>query len=543
MTARKRLLSVISAVVLTAVAISVFVNVLPASAEEIHLENPDLTPYSIDSDLETSAGVSHYVPDTQLEQNGSTYTLRSNSHAVWGANDDCSFAYRTFNVSDSDTDTLTMETTVESMNPSSGELIHAASMGIMFRSGLGNDMSEIFLHCRPEGIVVVYRSVGGKDTNVRYSSIPPVYPVNLRMTKTGKTVVCEFKTADMTGYKTFTPKNFTFTAPGPLYAGLCGHSNNRQQYNVGVFKNLKFDGVGTYDPNSASSGGSSSGSSDTPVLEPVDDDPVITDSNVLMYETFSDADLTDGKMAKGDYVWQDSAIKEFNISEEKFKVENKNRYLYRSDITNGALYVGSQKWTDYKATVDISFTEDCDLNTENSNNRFLLYARNFKNDYYGYTDYAAVCQNVLNDKKETVQQIALYKRTNYRDDLGIQVEAVTVDNFYGDNLWHKLSISVLDNKIKVYWDGECLIDFVDDGTVVTQDTTGGFINVTCNEGGVGISSIGTFVKIDNLLVEKIDDPIGGDFDNYIGGMWDEPIPQYILDSIEKGIQYKLGGEQ
>lgn len=105
------------------------------------------------------------------------------------------------------------------------------------------------------------------------------------------------------------------------------------------------------------------------------------------------------------------------------------------------MYVGSQKWTDYKATVDVSFTEDCDLNTENSNNRFLLYARNFKNDYYGYTDYAAVCQNVLNDKKETVQQIALYKRTNYRDDLGIQVEAVTVDNFYGDNLWHKLNFS------------------------------------------------------------------------------------------------------
>ena len=41
------------------------------------------------------------------------------------------------------------------------------------------------------------------------------------------------------------------------------------------------------------------------------------------------------------------------------------------------------------------------------------------------------------------------------------------------------------------------------------------------------------IYFDNIIVTKLDDPIGGDYDNFIGGNWDENIPDYAQNFADK----------
>ncbi len=507
------------------VGLVIFQFIRPASAEEISESGPELELIHINSDAEQELNsLATYVPSGDLKQGEGNYELTSNSYVVWLGNDDVSYAYKQFNVSDAKTDKLVMEATLPKvMTVDNGDLHANASVGLMFRSGLANNAAEVFLHAWPESVTVCYRSMTGGRTSYKQITLPMEYPIHFRMTKEGTNVKCEYKTASMSDYAVVDTGKITFTAPGPLYAGFAVNSIAESQFVTGYFKDLSFEGVGSYVP-----GASSDEEEDSDVVAPADEDIPMDNPNILLRETFTDNEIFDNKNAIGEYSWD-------LAEEERVKTEFGNRYLYRDELKNGSLYIGDENWTDYKASVDIQFTADCDLNPNNTNNYFRLFARSTRSPFYGMSDYAAVCQNVA-----AGSQIALYKRTLYSDgamDVGRQVKAVTVPNFYGDGLWHNLAIRVFDDQISVYWDDECLITWEDDGSYCTKSSIE-FIKYTNNKGRTGISTYSTFVKIDNLIVEKIEDPIGGDYDNYIGGNWDEPIPSYILDAVKKGIPYE-----
>ena len=71
----------------------------------------------------------------------------------------------------------------------------------------------------------------------------------------------------------------------------------------------------------------------------------------------------------------------------------------------------------------------------------------------------------------------------------------------------------------VYFDGELLLDY-------TDTATDGHINL---RGGIGFYTNAVDVTVDNILVEKVDDELGGDFDNIIGSRFDEDIPEYVYN--------------
>ncbi len=531
MTERKKRSAVAAALLLVLTVSAVgFQFIIPASAEEISEESPELELIHINSDAEQELNsLATYIPTGDLEQGEGSYALTSNSYVVWLGNDDVSYAYKQFNVSDAKTDRLVMEVTLPKlMTVDNGDLHANASTGIMFRSGLANNAAEVFLHARPESITVCYRSMTGGRTSYKQITLPMEYPVSLRMTKEGTNVKCEYKTATMSNFAIVDTGKITFTAPGPLYAGLAVNSIAQSQFVTGYFSGLTMEGVGSYVP-----GSSSDKEEDEDTVLPADADIPMENENILLRETFTDNAVFDNKNAIGEYSWDlGSGV---NAEDVKIKTEQANRFLYRDELKNGSLYIGNEDWTDYKTSVDVQFTEDCDLNPNNTNNYFRLFARSTRNVFYGMSDYAAVCQNVAEGA-----QIALYKRTMYGDgamDVGRLVKAVTVPNFYGDGLWHNLALRVFDNKISVYWDGACLITWEDDGSYCTKSSIS-FVKYTNNKGRTGISTYSTFVKVDNLIVEKIEDPIGGDYDNYIGGSWDEPIPSYILESVKNGIPYE-----
>ena len=494
-----------------------------SSAEDIEAQNPVLELANIDSDAETTiTGYPWYQCDGTLEQGDGKYVLTTNSYVPWTLNDDISFAYNVFNVSDARTDTLSYEVTVDSFVTEGG----AAQVGLMFRAGLESNAAEIYVHYRPgEGFLAVYRSVTGRTTQVRYTGVEEAtFPLQFKIEKTGTSAKLYFKDVTMKNYRTFAVEQFAFSAPGPLYAGpaACAQAPDDTVYATATFSNIKITGKGSYVPSEDGSGGTTAPEE---TLPEADADILPTDKNIILYETFTDGDVTDGEMAIGKYEWT-------GVTNKNIVTENSNRHLSRDFTDIDHWYVGDESWTDYQVSADLQFTSANEMDYNVTDVAFRMIARCTRNVFYGVSGYAAVLRNT---SKGPV--LELYKQYNVAEDAstnGVLMQTVTMDNFYGDGLWHNLSMVVFDNIIKVYWDGECKIDFADDGN------TYGLKNMSydvCAQGAIAFSSNEAVVNIDNLTVKTMEDTLNGSFDNFIGDMWNEKIPEYILEAIEDGVRY------
>ena len=53
-------------------------------------------------------------------------------------------------------------------------------------------------------------------------------------------------------------------------------------------------------------------------------------------------------------------------------------------------------------------------------------------------------------------------------------------------------------------------------------------------GNIGFETLNTSMYIDNIKVTKLHDELGGDYDNYVCGLWDQKEPEYIA---EQGVPY------
>ena len=97
--------------------------------------------------------------------------------------------------------------------------------------------------------------------------------------------------------------------------------------------------------------------------------------------------------------------------------------------------------------------------------------------------------------------------------------SVTIPNLIGDGLTHNLKVYSIDNKTAVYLDGALVLEYIDS----SED---GHINL---RGGIGFYTNAVDMTVDNILVEKLDDENGGDFDNIIGSRFDDDMPDYIRE--------------
>ena len=65
-------------------------------------------------------------------------------------------------------------------------------------------------------------------------------------------------------------------------------------------------------------------------------------------------------------------------------------------------------------------------------------------------------------------------------------------------------------------------------------------DIICTEGNVGFMVKNAAVKIDNVKVTKLEDYLGGDYDNRIGGNWETSIEtedHYLSEWKEYGWAY------
>ncbi len=516
----KRQKGIIVAVIFMAITLIITsVTPLIVKGEEFDDVNPELTLECIDSDLESEYyNTSPYAHKSALTQGSGKYKITTNSMAVWRYDDDVAFAYKKYNVKGSGSDYIDIEVTVNEMPVGTPTTHHNASCGIMLRSSLDPSASEVFLHVRPLGILAVYRTNDENITLKQQPNFTATFPLTLKMHKQGQKVTMSFIGSN--GVEVDFPYPVQMSAPGPIYAGIASHSCDVSSTTTANFSNLKITGKGTYvegdDNNKEESSSASS--------EYVEEDSPLA-SNLLLRETFTDGNLYNTPESKGNPVWS----KDMNGSQILNNAGNRYWDLSFVDTVN---YAGDQSMTDYEVSADFQFTPECNPDIEAGSNTFRLYARHTDIPFYGNADYSAVITEGY--------KIGLYKRSYLGDTVDsngyLLGETVNLREFYkdedfillGDNKWHNLKLSVLDNKIKIYLDGELIIDFVDTG--IEESVHGKRI---FGKGNIGISAYETAVLVDNITVKKLDDSFGGDYDNELGGNWDQPIPDYVNEYNEK----------
>lgn len=517
--ASKKQKTIVLSILLAAIIIATGILVpMVVQGEEFNDENPELTLEKIDSDLEAEYyNTSPYMQNSTLTQGGGKYKITTNSMAVWRYNDDVAFAYKKYNVKGSGSDYIDIEVTVNEMPSGTPTTHHNASCGIMLRSSLDPAAAEVFLHVRPLGILAVYRSNDGNITLKQQPGLTPTFPLTLKMHKQGQKVTMSFIGSN--GVEVDFPYPVQMSAAGPIYAGIASHSCDVSSTTTANFTNLKISGKGTYVDGGDNKDESSSASS-----EYVEEDSPLA-SNILLRETFTDGDLYNAPESKANPVWS----KDMNGSQIVNKDGNRYWDLSFVDTVN---YAGDQSMTDYEVSADFQFTPECNPDIEAGSNTLRLYARHTDIPFYGNSDYSAVITEGY--------KVSLYKRSYLGDTVDasgyLLGETVNLREVYGDedftllgdNKWHTLKLSVFDNKIKIYLDGELFIDFVDTGIEESDHGKRVF-----GKGNIGVSAYETAVLVDNITVKKLDDSFGGDYDNGLGGNWDQPVPDYVNEYNEK----------
>ncbi|MBQ2236928.1 MAG: hypothetical protein II317_02340 [Clostridia bacterium] len=448
------------------------------------------------------------------------YSITTNSYVMWHGNDHIALAYEKYKLSYGDSSIITLETTITERTLVEGSALHDnASVGLVIR-GIGNDAPSVYLHCRSGYVGIVYRTKKGADTVLGATSgRQPIYPVSLRMKKQGNAVSCQYKYGNSDKWLTL---NTVFVNTGDvIMAGVAAHSCLENSYTRNSWKDYSVviegpAGSTLEDPDATESGTASEEENLDEVLPP--DSPV--SDNILFRETFTDGSLTDGDESVTNPIWythdDEEAAKEaiLELSEDKL-----NRY-WRRRGTDDTYFFDGKKWTDYEYSIDLKYNiqdgatqEDIDNMCANENN-VKIHTRFRAVDPYGFFGYAI--------SLEYGRYVRIYKYAAqlYTNELNLVAEAdvtqLGIDRFI-DNEWHTWRIKTFDNTVTVYLDNREILTYAD-----TKES--GVIN---SFGGIGIGSSGTDISVDNLIVRKLTDLYGGDYDNQIAGNWDEDIPDYL----------------
>lgn len=448
------------------------------------------------------------------------YVLKSNGWAQWATTDNMAFAYKRIAFNYSDDAELTAETTMISFDGSNTN----AGAGIMFRTGLNPDSACVMMHFRPGCVMVTYRSADGntssqgKTTMIATSSL---YPATFKLTvvKGSYKVKCYYKVGSG-AYTEFATVPFVYGSE--IYAGISCYSQDPNFISTSKFTTFHYllqapEGYTIIDD-----GTSGATSSEEEIRLPEDLPP---QENVLLRETFTDNSLVNNNGEEQNDVtnpiWKGSTDRiDIQTNEE---LTNRYAYEYMADSTY--YYAGDQAWTDYKTSYDLYFTNEY---SEDEPNEFYAFVRTTDIVQYGYQYYYVLIKKKVRD---TVVELTL-GQSEANHDLSVtgyvsELEKITLTTDY-DTLvgkWQNLTIETFDNRITVYWNGEAVIDFYDNTDFVKP------------EGCVGFGTNRAAVMVDNITVTKMEDLLGGDYDNRIGGNWNEMEPAFLDRFKEEGAVY------
>ncbi len=515
-----------------------------AKAEEYDEKNPEFQEARIDSDVEKDYGQAGYYQDSHFQQGDGKYQIKTNAYVAWYTSSDVAMLYRQYNIGSKPTDTLTVELTVDSQTGEPSGLHENASSGIMMCGSVTDPGAPyVYLHTRGNYVMVVYRVQAG-NSYALYSSTAPEYPVTLRLEKVGNKYTCSFKNASMSSFSVI--GSVASNIAGPIYAGPASHSCDEKVSIISNYSNYSAVGQGSCEL----SGGEASQEPTKPVIEPLlrEDDPIDADITLLK-ETFSDGTFEMPENSDGIFevetvplpsggqqkirkvtnpIWKDT----FG---DIFTNEDRTNRMWLSSYADGTTNAGDRKWTDYTLELDFDLTS-LDPQTEDKFIVWTRYREVESTGYYGigYSIETSVSGPETNPVTKTQIKIYDRKRRNYITYGNLEGTA-EIENIYGTGL-HHIRIECLDNSYKFFLDGE-LITFTgcDGGEMPGQQFTTYYDNAAAPNviGSIALTTEMCEVYVDNILVTKIHDEFGGDYDNMIGANYNDKIPDYLQDAVDK----------
>lgn len=471
----------------------------------------------IDSDVEVKYGVGAYQQSTVFSKSGKTASIDTNAYVEWTTASDVAFLYKKYDVSGTGNDNkMVFETSITSRTDLHGgqDIFSTGSGGLLLTDSVTDPSApRIFLHLREGKVTVVYRTEQNKGMGVIYGNVGADLPIKLRIEKTGKKYTCSYKGANNGSYVSLGTVTSTFN--GPLYAGVGAHSSDRQRSIRCAFSGWYAVGSGSYDSSDSSSGSSSKDNyPDTDYI-----DPSFDEANTLLFESFKKGIRTLGDDTVDSPKWKSAHTDLVKT------LDDGNRVWYIAQEI-GSSYLGNEKWTDYSASIDFSFTNEMQAQDDDT---FVFWVRQkhiANSGYYGNgisitTDFDT--DKVTGEISYTTKLSVVKQYAQRPDKWNGTDTSVTIPNLIGDGLTHNLKVYSIDNKTAVYLDGALVLEY-------TDSSKDGHINL---RGGIGFYTNAVDMTVDNILVEKLDDENGGDFDNIIGSRFDEDMPDYIREFYKR----------
>ena len=471
----------------------------------------------------------------QLE--GPIYKISTDCYSVWYESDDVGFAYRRYTFSYGNSAALNAETTVKSWNPSHMN----GSAGLMFRSGLGNGTSEVYMHVRKDMILLLYRPVNGAMSyEAARATMTPTYPIQLKMTLKKTTVEGYYRTS--TGGQWIKLGAAPFEHKGIIYSGVASHTHEQGKYETAEFSSFSTEveaPAGTV-YNEDAGGGTTPEESQLPKIP--DDIPLDANTDIVMRETFTMGDMLSPETVTNSQgvpsvirtkpVWKTNlgGVNDNIITNDELT----NRYL-RLDFTNSWFAAGDgSKWNDYQKWTDYSYEFDLMFNSDilaDESKTFGIMMRYTDIVQYGYRHYVVLFRDespgVAGGGGRKTLSLATYDgKVNGGTPMTAPVVLTTMPFDYLSaemvDKWLKMKLVAFDNTISLSINGEEKLSY-------THNDTKRFKG----KGSVGFYTTGISVSLDNIIVRKLFDPMGEDYDNIIGGEYDKPMPEYIREFLDE----------
>lgn len=252
--------------------------------------------------------------------------------------------------------------------------------------------------------------------------------------------------------------------------------------------------------------------------------------DALLYETFSDGNLfpTDGAdISVSNPLW---TVRK-GVATVKVNASETNRALVTASADDDLMMTaGDMTWTDYSVQMDINFTADT---IETDENRIELLFRHRSAVIGGSGDYSVAFINKVSNSEFAGQYLQLRWRGGENTFIPKNPTVLAEVCLFQDSMLafsdtHTVKVEAIDNVLKVYFD-----DMTTPVLSYTDTNTNRGANKDPHlQGCIGLVVTNSCVEIDNLIVRKINDPMGGDYDNEIMGNYDEPIPDWLADEYK-----------
>lgn len=460
-----------------------------------------------------------------ISQKDGVYKMQSNALAIWYENDSASYAYTKSAFNTGDGSVMTIQCTV---NNYTGEEI-----GICLRKSLDAGSETVLVSGRAtSGYFLIDRAK--QDAGCNYKQVATTFTygedIHYKMIvdKTKGRVSGYYKVGGSIeseeGWNLISAKSCGWVKKcTDLYTGVSISTAKESWIGVAEFTNFSVN-LQAPEGYKIEDGGSDNKPDEPEVTLPED---LAAAGDALLYETFTDNDLfptNEEKISIVNPCWT------VRSGEPKIKVNESatNRYLYVQSADDILMMTaGDMAWTDYSVQMDVMFSSET---LKDEANEISLLVRHRSQVIGGSGDYSVTIQNKVENGILKGQYIQLMWRGNENKFIPtsrkILAEAcLKANDMVKQDVNHTVKADVLDNTFTIYFD-----DMKEPILTYTDENKGNGAGKDPHlRGCIGILAKNVTAQIDNIIVRKLNDPLGGDYDNDIMGNYNEPTPDWMAE--------------